>query len=157
MNEKLSANLSLKEVTKSATAIRHGIDNNPTPEHYENLVAIAKNVFQPVREHFGVSIAVSSGYRSEGLNKRIGGSTRSQHCHGQALDLDADVYGKITNADIFNYIKDHLDYDQLIWEFGDDANPNWVHVSYKKDGGNRKKNTRAVKQNGKTAYIPYVG
>lgn len=152
MNEKLSANLSLKEVVKSNTAIKHGIDNSPSQEHYDNLVALAKNVFQPVREHFGVSIAVTSGYRSPDLNKRIGGSATSQHCHGQALDLDADVYGKITNADIFNYIKDNLDYDQLIWEFGDASNPDWVHVSYKKEGGNRKRNMKAVRSGGKTSY-----
>jgi zinc D-Ala-D-Ala carboxypeptidase len=152
MKDQLSPNLSLKEVIKSATAIKHGIDNTPSPEHFENLVAIANKVFQPAREHFGVPIAVTSGYRSPDLNKRIGGSATSQHCHGQALDLDADVYGKITNAQIFNYIKANLDYDQLIWEFGDDNNPNWVHVSYKKDGGNRKKTMRAVKRNGKTSY-----
>ena len=157
MNQKLSANLSLKEVTKSATAIKHGIDNSPTEAHYENLVAIAQNVFQPIREHFGVPIAVTSGYRSIDLNKRIGGSSKSQHCHGQALDLDADVFGKITNKDIFQYIKKNLDYDQLIWEFGDDADPNWVHVSYRKEGGNRKKNTRAIKVDGRTKYVEYIG
>ena len=152
MQEKLSPNLSLKEVIKSATAIKHGIDNSPSQEHYENLKAIANEVFQKVRIHFGVPIAVTSGYRSPELNKRIGGSSKSQHCHGEALDLDADVYGKITNKQIFDYIDKNLDYDQMIWEFGDDNEPNWVHVSYKKDGGNRNRNLRAKKVNGKTTY-----
>ncbi len=155
MNQQLSPNLSLKEVIKSNTAIKHGIDNSPNQEHYDNLVAIANKVFQPIREHFGVAIAVTSGYRSPDLNARIGGSSKSQHCHGQALDLDADVYGKITNKDIFNYIKDNLEYDQLIWEFGDDNNPDWVHVSYRKDGGNRNKNTRVVRISSVNKYQNY--
>ena len=101
---RLSDNLSLKEVTKSATAIKHGISNEPSIEHLENLKAIAENIFQPIRNHFGVPIAVTSGYRSEELNKRIGGSLTSQHSKGEALDLDADVYGQVTNKEIFEYI-----------------------------------------------------
>ena len=97
-------------------------------------------------------IGVSSGYRGKELNEAIGGSKRSQHCNGQALDLDADIYGKITNADIFNRIKNHLDYDQLIWEFGTDEEPNWVHVSYVPDGLNRGETLKAYKANGKTKY-----
>ena len=101
----LSKNLSLKEVVKSNTASRLGIDNTPEDWEIENLKAVAENVFQPIRDHFGVPIAVSSGYRGKQLNKAIGGSKYSQHMVGEALDLDADVYGRITNADIFNFVK----------------------------------------------------
>jgi len=140
---KLSKNLTLKEAIKSNTAIRLGIDNTPEQWEINNLRAVAENVFQPVRDHFGVPIAVSSGYRSKRLNKAIGGSKYSQHVIGEALDLDADVYGKVTNAEIFNYIKNNLEWDQMIWEFGDDEEPNWVHVSYKESGFNRKQIKRA--------------
>jgi len=129
----LSKNLSLAEVMKSATAIKHGIVNEPTQEHLQNLKLVAENVFQPIREHFGKPLAVSSGYRSEALNDLIGGSNSSQHCKGQALDLDADIFGGFTNADVFYFIKENIDFDQLIWEFGTNENPDWVHVSYKEE------------------------
>lgn len=141
---KLSPNLSLAEVTKSATAIKRGIVNAPTQEHLQNLKLVATHVFQPIREHFGKPLAVSSGYRSEQLNALIGGSKTSQHSLGQALDLDADVYGRLTNVAVFNYIKEHLEFDQLIWEFGTDDEPAWVHVSYKAEG-NRGEVLRAHK------------
>ena len=149
---KLSRNLSLAEVTKSATATRRGIANEPTVEHLENLKALAEKIFQPIRDEFMCPVFVSSGYRSEALNNAIGGSKTSQHSKGEALDLDADVYGVITNADIFHYIEDRLDYDQLIWEFGTDENPNWVHVSFKKEGRNRRQILKAERVNGKTVY-----
>lgn len=142
---RLSKNLTLREAIKSNTATRLGIDNTPEDWEIHNLRAVAENVFQPVRDHFGVPIAVSSGYRSKKLNKAIGGSKYSQHMIGEALDLDADVYGKVTNAEIFNYIKKNLDWDQMIWEFGDDEEPNWVHVSYKESGRNRKQIKRAYR------------
>ena len=148
---KLSPNLSLAEVTKSATAIKRGIVNAPTQEHLQNLKLVAKHVFQPIREHFGKPLAVSSGYRSEQLNALIGGSKTSQHSLGQALDLDADVYGGLTNAAVFHYIKDHLTFDQLIWEFGTADEPAWVHVSYKA-AGNRGEVLVAYKDNNKTRY-----
>jgi len=151
---RLSENLTIKEVTKSATAIKHGISNEPSIEHLENLKAIAENIFQPARVHFGVPIAVTSGYRSQELNKIIGGSSRSQHSKGEALDLDADVYGGITNKQLFDYLIDHTDFDQLIWEFGDDQNPDWVHVSYKKEG-NRGEVLRAKRIKGKVHYEIY--
>lgn len=150
---KLSKNLSLKEATKSITAIRHGIDNTPDEHAIANLETVAHQIFQPLRDHFGVPIAVTSGYRSKELNKKIGGSAYSQHMTGEALDLDADVYGKITNAEIFKFIYTHLDYDQLIWEYGDNKEPDWVHVSYKRQGENRNRTLKAVKEDGKTTYI----
>lgn len=153
---KLSKNLSLAEVTKSATAKRRGIANEPTTEHIENLKAVAENIFQPIREEFMSPIFVSSGYRSEALNEAIGGSKTSQHSTGQALDLDADVYGVITNADIFNFIIDRLTFDQLIWEFGTDENPDWVHVSFNKENRNRLQVLKAVRKEGKTKYEFYV-
>jgi len=148
----LSEHLTLAEATKSQTATRLGIDNSPTIAHMEALRAVAKNVFEPIRNHFGVPIAVTSGYRSKALNEAIRGSRRSQHCHGQALDIDGDVYGRITNAEVFHYIKNHLDFDQLIWEFGNDTAPDWVHVSYVADGSNRGEVLIAYRENGRTRY-----
>ena len=148
----LSKNLSLKEVVKSNTASRLGIDNTPEDWEIENLKAVAENVFQPIRDHFGVPIAVSSGYRGKQLNKAIGGSRYSQHMVGEALDLDADVYGRITNADIFNFVKDNLVWDQMIWEFGDDEEPNWVHIPYKSVGQNRKQIKRARRDEKNKVY-----
>ena len=142
---RLSKNLTLKEAIKSNTASRLGIDNTPEQWEINNLRAVAENVFQPIRDHFGVPIGVSSGYRCKKLNKAIGGSKYSQHMIGEALDLDADIYGKVTNAEIFNYIKDNLEWDQMIWEFGDEEEPNWVHVSYKEAGNNRKQIKRAYR------------
>jgi len=142
---RLSKNLTLKEAIKSNTASRLGIENSPEDWEIHNLRAVAENVFQPVRDHFGVPIGVSSGYRSKALNKAIGGSKYSQHMIGEALDIDADIYGKVTNAEIFNYIKNNLEWDQMIWEFGDDDEPNWVHVSYKEAGHNRKQLKRAYR------------
>lgn len=152
---KLSENLTLAEAVKSQTATRLGLSNEPTIEHMENLKAVAKYVFQPIRDYFGKPIAITSGYRSKILNAAIGGSLRSQHSLGQALDLDADVFGNPTNADIFYFVKDNLEYDQLIWEFGNNEQPDWVHVSYKKEGNNRYQNLKAVRVNGKTKYIPF--
>lgn len=152
---KLSNYLSLAEVTRSDTAKRKGISNEPTAEHLENMKTIAVEVFDKVREYFGVPIFVSSGYRSAALNKAIGGSSTSDHNLGKALDLDQDGHGNgVTNADVFKFIKDNLDFDQLIWEFGTDKNPDWVHVGYRK-GANRKQILKAVREGGKTKYVPY--
>jgi zinc D-Ala-D-Ala carboxypeptidase len=159
----LSKNLALAEVTRSETAKRKGISNMPTPEHIENFKKLAENVFQPIREHFGKPIHLSSGYRSAALNKAIGGAGKtvngvyipsSQHCKGEAIDIDMDGTD-IKNAEIFNFIKDNVNFDQLIWEFGTDANPNWVHVSYNSDGPQRKQILKAVKKGGATTYVPF--
>jgi hypothetical protein len=150
----LSTNLSLAEVTRSETAKRRGISNMPTPEHIENFKKLAINIFQPIREHFGKPIIISSGYRSAELNKAIGGSLSSQHCSGEAIDIDMDGTD-ITNAQVFNYIKDNLNFDQMIWEFGTDTNPDWVHVSFASNRSQRKQILVAKKVNGKTTYIPY--
>ncbi len=148
----LSKNLSLREATKSITALRLGIDN--TPEEYEikNLERIAYGVFQPLRDHFDTPIAVTSGYRSKELNEAIGGSRYSQHITGEALDLDAHVYGGVSNAELFEFIATRLEFDQLIWEFGDDEEPEWVHVSLKRDE-NRGRKLKAVREDGRVTYI----
>ena len=150
----VSKNITYKEATHSTTAKRLGIDNTPNAEQFSNMVYVAENVFQPIREHFGTPIYVSSFFRSEGLNKAIKGSINSTHKKGEAMDLDADVYGGVTNAQIFNYIKDNLEFDQLIWEFGTDEEPAWVHVSLSKRN-NRNQILRAYKVDGKTKYEIY--
>jgi hypothetical protein len=149
----LSKNLALAEVMRSETAKRKGISNMPTPEHIENFKKLAENVFQPIREHFGVPIHLSSGYRSAALNKAVGGASSSQHCKGEAIDIDMDGT-TVTNKQIFDFIKANVNFDQLIWEFGTDANPDWVHVSYNSDGAQRKQILKAVKAGGTTKYLP---
>jgi len=149
---KLSKNLTLKEVVKSNTATRKGIDNTPDQWAINNLQAVADHIFQPVRDHFGVPIGVTSGFRSKELNKVIGGSKYSQHMIGEAIDIDADMYGKATNAQIFDFIKKNLEWDQMIWEFGDDENPAWIHVSFKEGGGNRKQIKRARRDEKSRTY-----
>jgi hypothetical protein len=159
----LSKNLALAEVTRSETAKRKGISNMPTPEHIENFKLLAENVFQPIRDHFGVPIRISSGYRSAALNKAIGGAGKtvngvyipaSQHCKGEAIDIDMDGT-TITNKQVFDYIKDNLNFDQLIWEFGTNANPDWVHVSFDSSGKQRKQVLKAIKQGSKTSYVAF--
>ena len=150
---KISPNLNLAEITRSDTAKRHGIDNTPTAEHLENFKLLAEKVFEPIREHFKTPIFISSGYRSKELNAFIKGSSSSQHCTGQAIDIDMDgSNGEVTNRMVFDFIKNKLDFDQLIWEMGTDFNPDWVHVSYVK-GKNRKQKLKAVRSGGKTSYI----
>jgi hypothetical protein len=152
---KLSEHLSLSEVTRSESAKRNQISNMPTGEHIANFMLLAEKIFEPIREHFGVPIHISSGYRSKELNAKIGGSATSQHCKGQAIDIDMDgSTNGVTNADVFEYIKDNLPFDQLIWEFGNDTNPDWVHVSY--NVKQRGEILKAVKINNVTKYIKYV-
>ena len=150
---KISTHLNLAEVTRSSEAKRQGIDNTPTQEHIENFKLLAQKVFEPIRLHFKTPIFISSGYRSKELNDFIKGSLSSQHCKGEAIDIDMDgSKGGVTNKMVYDFIKDRLDFDQLIWEFVTDANPDWVHVSYTKTG-NRKQKLKAVRNNGKTSYI----
>jgi len=150
---KLSEHLDLSEVIISESAKRNGISNMPTPEHIANFMLLAEKIFEPIREHFGVPIRISSGYRSKELNAKIGGASSSQHCKGQAIDIDQDATS-ITNKEVFEYIKDNLPFDQLIYEFGDSSNPDWVHVSYVPKG--RGQILKAVKIKGQTKYLPYA-
>jgi len=150
----LSDNLSLAEATRSATALRKGIANKPTQQHLLNLKEVALHIFQPCREHFGKPLRVTSGYRSEELNKAIGGSIKSQHSKGEALDMQSTK--GYTNKELFMFIKDHLDFDQLIGEFPDNVGEYaWVHCSYKKEG-NRGEVLIAYKdENNKTKYTKW--
>jgi zinc D-Ala-D-Ala carboxypeptidase len=143
----LTKNFTLEEMYKSTTAIRLGIDNTPSDIAINNLRLLCNNVLQPLRDHMDESIKVNSGYRNPDLNKRIGGSKSSQHCLGQAADISC---GERT-AELYEYIKNNLIFDQIIWEFGTDENPDWVHVSYSSTR-NRKECLRAYKINGKTVY-----
>ena len=153
---KLSEHLDLSEVTKSDMAKRKGISNEPTPEQLENFKKLAENIFEPIRKHFNQPIFISSGYRSKELNTAIGGSLTSQHCSGEAIDIDMDGRSNtVTNKAVFDYIKGNLNFDQLIWEFGTDSNPDWVHVSYESTGRQRKQVLKAVRVNGNTTYKPF--
>lgn len=152
----LSEHLALAEVTRSETAKRNGVSNQPTEAHIANFKLLAEKVFEPIRMHFGKPIHISSGYRSAALNAKVGGSSSSQHCSGEAIDIDMDgsAHG-ITNKMVFDYIKDNLEFDQLIFEFGTETDPDWVHVSYESTGKQRKQILRAVKKGGATSYVPY--
>ena len=147
---KLSENFSLLELTKSQTATRKGIDNAPSPEHQENLKLLCAHILQPVRDRFERVVSVSSGYRSEELCLAIGSKITSQHAKGQAADFE--IYG-LSNGELANYIKENLDYDQLILEYWTPENPNsgWIHCSFNSEG-NRKEYLRAYKNEGKTKY-----
>jgi phosphoribosylaminoimidazole-succinocarboxamide synthase len=154
---KISEHLDLVEVTRSETAKRKGISNMPTPEHLENFKKLAQNIFEPIRKHFGVPIHISSGYRSKALNIAIGGSLTSQHCSGEAIDIDMDGSSNgVTNKMVFEFIKANLNFDQLIFEFGTKDAPDWVHVSFESNGKQRKQILRAIKLGGKSTYKPYV-
>ena len=146
---RLSKNFTLQEFTKSQTAERRGIDNTPVEGHLENAKALFENVVQPVRDNFGVTV-INSGYRSGDLNYAIGGSNTSQHCKGQAVDIECPG---TSNYDVAKWIEENLDFDQLILEFYTPGIPDsgWVHVSYKSED-NRKGVLTAMKENGKTVY-----
>jgi zinc D-Ala-D-Ala carboxypeptidase len=148
---KLSQNFTIQEYIKSQTALRQGIDNTPTEEHMGNATALFRNVVQKVRDQFGVTV-INSGYRGEALNKAVGGSSTSQHCKGEAVDIECPG---TPNYDVAKWIEDNLDFDQLILEFYTPGVPDsgWVHVSYKSEG-NRKSVLTAMKENGKTVYKP---
>ena len=148
---KISDHITYAEAIHSSTAKRKGIDNTPNPTQVETMKLTAEKIFEPLREWVGGPIKVNSFFRSTELNTAIGGSKTSQHCKGQAIDID-DVFGHKTNAEMFKWIKGNLNFDQMIWEFGTDTNPNWVHISYVSDEDNRNRCLKAYKQNGKTKY-----
>ena len=151
---KLTENFSLNELTKSQTAERKGIDNTPSAEHQENLKSLCEMILQPIRDHFGQVVSVSSGYRSPELCVAIGSSTKSQHASGCAADFE--IFG-VSNKELADYIDQNLDYDQLIleyWKGEDEPNSGWVHCSYT-NGSNRKQYLKAYKdENNKTCYQP---
>jgi zinc D-Ala-D-Ala carboxypeptidase len=149
---KISEHISYTEGIKSNTALRLGIENKPGEYELQNMELIAEKVFEPLRKAVNGPIKINSFYRCEKLNKAIGGSSKSQHCQGRAIDID-DIYGYVSNSYMYHYIKDNLDFDQLIWEFGTEENPDWIHVSYVDADSNRKRCLKAIKENGKTKYI----
>ena len=148
----ISKHVSYKEGVYSTTALRLGLKNDPTDAHLKNMKLVSEKIFEPLRMHVGGPIKINSFYRGPELNKAIGGSSKSQHCHGQAIDID-DTYGHASNAEMFNWIKANLNYDQMIWEFGTDENPNWVHVSYVSEEENRNRCLKAYREGSKTKYM----
>jgi len=148
----ISRHISYKEGVYSTTATRRGIDNTPDDDQLSNMELVAEEVFEPLRNYVGGPIKINSFFRCPELNTAIGGSHKSQHCKGQAIDID-DNYGRVNNAEMYHFIKEHLDFDQLIWEFGDDDNPNWVHVSYVSSEDNRNRCLKAYRDKGKTKYM----
>ena len=148
----ISKHISDREGVYSITATRRGLDNTPNGEQLANMKLLAEKVFEPLREWVGGPIRINSFFRCKALNKAIGGSTTSQHCKGQAMDID-DGGCKKTNAEMYEWIKENLDFDQMIWEFGDNKNPNWVHVSYVSPEENRNRCLKAYKHHGKTKYM----
>lgn len=165
--EKVSAHISYKEATASGYATRNGLDNSPSEKELANIKLWASNVFEPLREQVSIKrgkdspIHINSIFRSEEVNKAIGGSETSQHCAGRKTGLEeaaGDIetnYDDFTNKDLFLLIKDKGTFDQLIWEFGTNEAPAWVHVSYRK-GGNRKQVLKAMKVDGRTKYTPFT-
>ena len=147
----ISKHVSTKEGVYSRTATRLDIDNKPNEEQLANMKLLAEEIFEPLRAYVGGPIKINSFFRSPELNKAIGGSTKSQHCQGQAMDID-DTFGRCTNNEMYWFIRQRLDFDQMIWEFGDDKNPDWVHVSYVSPSENRNRCLKAYKENGKTKY-----
>ena len=151
-NMKISDHITYAEAIHSQTAKRKGIDNTPNPNQIEAMKLLAEKVFEPLREWVGGPIKVNSFFRSPDLNTAIGGSKTSQHCKGQAIDID-DVYGYKTNSEMYHWIKENLSFDQMIWEFGTDTQPNWVHVSYVSEENNRNRCLKAYKDDmGRTKY-----
>ena len=148
----ISKHISDKEGVYSTTATRLGIDNVPNDEQLNNMETIAEKVFEPLREWIGGPVKVNSFFRGLKLNTAIGGSSKSQHMKGQAIDID-DTFGLATNAEMYHWIKENLDFDQLIWEFGDDDNPNWLHVSYVSPEDNRNRCLKAYKEQGRSKYM----
>jgi hypothetical protein len=148
----LTANFSLHELTKSETALRMGLDNTPGPVETEYLKILAERVLQPIRDHFQKGVKVNSAYRSPDSNAAVGGSRTSDHCKGQAADIE--IPG-VPNAELAQWIMDNLDYTQLILEFYTPGIPDsgWVHVSYNPDNL-KKQELTAMKVAGKTQYVP---
>lgn len=146
--DKISPYIDYNEATRTKVSAI----NKPSLDQIRAMKMAANMVFDPVREHFGKPIKVNSFFRSQEVNVMIGGSTTSQHCRGEAIDMDG-LQG-LTNKEIFDYIRENLVFDQLIWEFGTDENPDWVHVSYSAKQ-NRGQVLKSVKVDGKTKYLPY--
>ena len=149
-NIRLSQHFTLNEMIKSNTARRYGINNIPNKQQVDNLNNLVFNIFEPARSDLGFPIIINSGFRCGKLNMLLKGSPTSDHPKGEAGD--AELLGA-NNALLFDYILNNCEFDQLIWEYGDDEEPEWVHASYKSDGTNRKQVLRAIRKDCKTQYI----
>lgn len=150
----ISEHISWTEAIRSKTAKKHEIDNIPNQSQIVNMKSIAKNVFEPLRTWANEPIRINSFFRSPELCIKIKSKPTSQHTKGQALDIDA--MGQKTNGELFEYIKDNLNFDQLIWEHGNSENPDWIHISYVDKLNNRNRILKAVKKGNKTTYEYYV-
>jgi len=148
---KISDHITYAEAIHSNTAKRKSIDNTPSQTQVDAMKLLAEKIFEPLRKFVGGPIKVNSFFRSVTLNEAIGGVASSQHCKGQAIDID-DVYGYKSNAEMYKWIQENLDYDQMIWEFGTDTQPNWVHISYISKEENRNKCLKAYKEHSRTKY-----
>ena len=144
----LSKHVTRKEFERSDVATKFSIPNSMNEAQLKSAIALCENVFEPIRAKVGKPIRINSGFRSLAVNKRIGGASSSQHCKGEAMDLD------LTSRELFEWIIKNVEYDQIIFEFGDDKNAAWFHISYRK-GNNRKQALRAIKVGGATQYIPF--
>jgi hypothetical protein len=153
----LSKNFKLSEMTRSEAAARLGVANTPTPDALENLKALCSNVLQPLRDSMGKPMRVNSGYRGPQVNRAVGGSSTSQHCKGEAADIEVDGFDNKKLAELI--VSMGLPFDQIILEFYKPGDPNsgWVHVSHKREGKQRGEVLRAVRQNGKTVYEKGLG
>jgi putative chitinase len=150
----LSEHFNLKEFTKSETAIRKRIDNTPNAVHANNLKVVCEKILEPVRKHYGKPVRINSGYRGPALNAAVGGSSKSQHCNGEAIDFEIDG---LPNPELAKWVSENCEFDQIILEFYDPKegpNSGWVHASYTSTGTNRKQKLTAVTVNGKTVYKP---
>lgn len=148
---KISDHITYAEAIHSNTAKRKSIDNTPNQTQVDAMKLVAEKIFEPLREFVKGPIKVNSFFRSMALNEAIGGVASSQHCKGQAIDID-DVYGYKTNAEMYKWVKENLDFDQMIWEFGTDMQPNWVHLSYVSKEENRNKCLKAYKEDRRIKY-----
>ena len=148
---KISDHITYAEAIHSTTAKRKQIDNTPNQTQVDAMKLLADKIFEPLRKWVGGPIKVNSFFRSVALNEKIGGVASSQHCKGQAIDID-DVYGYKSNAEMYKWVKENLDFDQMIWEFGTDMQPNWIHMSYVSEEENRNKCLKAYKEDRKTKY-----
>lgn len=149
--KKISDHISYKEATRSETATRLNISNIPNEDILKNMILVAEEVFEPLREWAKHPINVNSFYRSPKLNSAVRGSLKSSHLSGQAIDIS--TLGKKSNGELFDYIRQNLDFDQLIWEFGNDESPKWIHVSYKSKKENRKDVLKARYKGGRVTYF----
>ena len=152
----ISKHITYVEATQSQAAIKYNKENIPNNEQLAAMRLIAEKIFEPVREHFNVPIAITSFFRSKQVNSLVGGSINSQHTNGEAMDINAAVLRGTSNAEIFFFIKNQLLFDQLIWEFGDEQNPDWVHVSYK-NTGNRRQILKSKRNGHNIKYELWIG